>query len=333
MKGSSFSTFFKKNLFAVRKKPDFSLKRSIANAVLWVVSIGLLVITLLGFFSRWWVLAEILVSFRPIYFLFALLLLPIAALSRQTKIATLILLSLLINLSVISPYLGWKSHSKGELRLMLFNADRHTLPWVGILPIVKLIETEQPDIIVLLEIGEAQEKELQDALIATYPHIFAHHDIANDGTMILSKYDIISQKVVLLGAGRLTPIIELNIEHRSVQLICPHPTNALYDINERNVQLEAIANYVATAPTPLILAGDLNVTPWSAWYSAIENGKVRNARHRFGILPSWRTPLPFVYLPLDHVLTSNEFNITSVKLIDGLKSDHFPMTIDIAFIK
>ena len=298
------------------------------------LSISLFLLTTVGFFSRWWVSAEILVSFRPIYLLFTLLLLPIAVLTRQTKTTiVLFLLSLFINLFIIAPYLGWKTPVKGTVRLLLFNADRHRLPWVGISPIITLIETEDPDIIVLLEVGETQANELKEMLIVTYPHNFAHHDIVDDGTLILSKYAILSEKVILLGAGRLTPIVNLNIENHSVQLICPHPTNALYDFKERNIQLEAIANYIAVSPTPLLLAGDLNVTPWSAWYSAIEKNGLKNVRQGFGILASWQTPLPFVKLPLDHVLASREFRVTSVKLIGGLKSDHLPIISDITFIE
>lgn len=125
------------------------------------------------------------------------------------------------------------------------------------------------------------------------------------------------------------PVANFVRDGATFRLIAPHPTNALYDFDERNSQLAAIADYVDSAEMPLIISGDLNVTMWSGWYKAIERAGMQNTRQGFGILPTWQTPLPLITLPIDHILTSTHFATHSIKTIDGLPSDHRPLVVEL----
>ena len=47
-------------------------------------------------------------------------------------------------------------------------------------------------------------------------------------------------------------------------------------------------------PPPTVLIGDLNVTMWANHYKRLERASgLKNARHGFGVQPTWPLFLPF----------------------------------------
>ena len=99
---------------------------------------------------------------------------------------------------------------------------------------------------------------------------------------------------------------------------------------DRNQQLAAIGEYAAQVKNPLIVVGDFNTTMWSPFYkNMVKTGKLRNARSGFGILPTWPTFMPLVYIPIDHFLVSKEIGILKIHTGRNIGSDHLPLITDL----
>ncbi|MGB1253564.1 MAG: endonuclease/exonuclease/phosphatase family protein [Candidatus Promineifilaceae bacterium] len=300
------------------------------NRLLQLALAGLLIVTLATFLERWFWAADLLVSFRPILTLAALVLLIACAISKQRNLILAALLILLINGRDLPPYyLPQTAAEQSNLRLLLYNADRNYLPYVGVDSVVRLINAEQPQVAVLLEVGEAEAAALEAALIDEFPYQHAHQDIPTDGYMILSQLPLVSAETVSIGGGRSAAAFVVEVEGQSVNVVAPHPTNPLWSLEERNQQVLALATWVESAETPLIVAGDLNVTMWSSYYKAVERAGVRNARRGLGIMPTWNSPIPLLTLPIDHILISSEIAVQRLTLAPSLGSDHLPQVADL----
>ena len=283
-------------------------------------------------YLEWWVpVAGLVVSFRPIFALALLPLLLIALVLRQRIIAQLAIVLFTINtIDILLYYIpNALLTDQHNVRLLLYNADRNYLPYVGVGDVVTFLEKEQPQIAVLLEIGTEQAAELQAQ--TEFAHSFAHQDIPTDGFLILSHYPLLSTEVLSIGAGRRAGVVTVQVAEEIVTIIAPHPTNPLWSIEERDGQIAGLAEWVDSAETPLIIAGDLNITPWSARFKAIEkaSANVRHTRYGQGLLPTWTAPIPGLKLPIDHILTSGEIRLHQLSLGDDLGSDHRPLIADL----
>lgn len=105
----------------------------------------------------------------------------------------------------------------------------------------------------------------------------------------------------------------------------------------RNQHLKGLGDYVATlsqqAPNiPVMVAGDLNATPWSPYYQSLITGSgLKDARRGFGLLPSqsnFMPHIPIFAIPIDHSLVSPEMEVSQIYTGPNVGSDHLPLTTD-----
>jgi endonuclease/exonuclease/phosphatase (EEP) superfamily protein YafD len=79
---------------------------------------------------------------------------------------------------------------------------------------------------------------------------------------------------------------------------------------------------------PVLLAGDLNTTPWSPYFQTLEKESgLKNSMKGFGFQPSWAGNA-FLKIPLDHFLHSPEIVIHNRMIGPDVGSDHLPVIID-----
>jgi endonuclease/exonuclease/phosphatase (EEP) superfamily protein YafD len=205
-------------------------------------------------------LQYLIISFCPFFFF----------LIRRQKLGLIIsIVCLLINLAEILPwYLPQSSvvvNGLGgqKLRVLQSNIDKYSYQLAKVIP---MIRSENPDLVVLLEVGKTAAKELK-VLQDILPYSIAHQDVDVDGTAIYSKFPLENTSIKSLGGGRKAVLADITIKGKVISIIAVHPSNAVGKIyvEERNRQLEAIANYTAKVKNPL-LVGDFNVTMWSPYY-------------------------------------------------------------------
>ena len=80
---------------------------------------------------------------------------------------------------------------------------------------------------------------------------------------------------------------------------------------------------------PVLLLGDLNTTPWSFHFQhLLKESGLKNSMKGFGHQPSWPSNIPFLRIPLDHVLHSEEITIHNRMIGRNIGSDHLPVIVD-----
>ena len=306
------------------------LKR-IYQLILLLGAATILFFTLFGYFARWIDFAEFVVSLRPFYFLMGLGILVLGFQQKHKSIMILAGASLLFNGIEFAPYyIPIPKPENYNLTVLFYNVDKIRIPKVGVDEVVELVEAYDSELVVLREVGIKPAGDLTEHFKINYPYTISYQHADHDGVLILSQHPLSNVEITQLGGGRQVVLADIQLDNKTVHLLAPHPTNALFGIEERNQQLIAIKEYIEDYQAPILVVGDLNVTMWSGWYKQIERAGVRNVRYGNGIMPTWRVPgfgfqVPFIYLPLDHILVSNEFEVYSAEALPSPGSDHQPV--------
>lgn len=312
-------------------KPNVSVTGSIAVA-------GLLacLATLAGFAGRFWWGFELATHFRVQYALalggFALILLAL----RQWRWAMLFGAFALLDLAFVMPAFREDDpaapatvESQPTLRALLANVNAENRDSERL---QRLIAISDPDIILLLEATPWLLDRLRD-LGERYPHRAAEPRDDLFGIALFSRHPFARSQIVRFGDAASPPAIVATIAagERAFDLIGVHPWPPVSaELAEgRNEQLGALARRVRQSQAPLLVLGDLNLSPWSPWFARLlADSGLRDSRRGRGIQPSWPAGWWPLWIPIDHVLFSEGIHVRHREIGPAIGSDHYPVIVD-----
>lgn len=295
----------------------------------------LLALSAAGFFGalhRW---PELASHFKVQYLFASAACALLLALLRRWRWALAALACVLLNAALVLPLYLRESGGAGEdagrrrpVKLLLANVNSANADYAAL---VGLARAESPDIVVLQE-ATPQWAAATAALRETLPH--AHVEARPDtfGIVVYSRFPLERAETVHLGAARVPAVVaRVRAGGAAFTLVTAHvypPLPGLYE--GRNEQLEDLAALARRAERPVLLAGDLNASPWSPYFRKFERASgLRNARRGFGVLPTWPTYRPALYVPIDHCLVSPEIRVTRFSTGAAVGSDHLPVVVGV----
>jgi endonuclease/exonuclease/phosphatase (EEP) superfamily protein YafD len=293
----------------------------------------LCVATLFGFAGRQSWFLDLFSHFRVQYLVLLTLSGIVLLAARHHKTASIFLVFALINLVQISPlYLEVQKTPPANsmtLRVALINVNTK---FGDAAKVSEFIRKADPDLLVLQETSSKWLKDLA-WLHTPYPHSLAEPRDDNFGIAVFSKLPFARSEVVnLLENGVPSIIAEVTTQHGELHILATHPLPPVnYEYARwRNAQLEQLPRYV-NATKPTLLIGDLNLTPWSSHFRMLlQQTGLHDSARGFGVQPSWPNNNPFLRIPLDHVLHSPGIVVLHREIGPDVKSDHFPLIVDIA---
>lgn len=191
---------------------------------------------------------------------------------------------------------------------------------------VNVIRKHNPDVVGIVELSRDWKRKLAKEL-KDYPYVAVEERFGGLG--IYSRYPLEGTQV--LSSGNIErPRIRttLLLPDQKVTLILAHVARPKRNYTIRNLDFKAVTAEAASAPRPMILFGDLNCTPWSAYFQKLlAQGKLRDSENGFGVQPTWspRGWVPFV--PIDHFLTSLDVKTVHREVGPDVGSDHLPVFV------
>jgi Uncharacterized protein conserved in bacteria len=191
---------------------------------------------------------------------------------------------------------------------------------------IKVIRKHDPDVVGIVELSRDWKRKLAKEL-KDYPYVAVEERFG--GLAIYSRYPLEGTQV--LSSGNIErPRIKttLLLPEQKVTLILAHVARPKRNYTIRNLDFKAVTAEAASAPRPMILFGDLNCTPWSAYFQKLlAQGKLRDSENGFGVQPTWspRGWVPFV--PIDHFLTSLDVKTVHREVGPDVGSDHLPVFV------
>lgn len=288
-----------------------------------------------GFLGRFWWWFDLLSHFRVQYFLGLTVIAILLALFRKKRAALIFGVFALLNLILTLPlYFGRDGDVQGDaktFRALLINVNTANRQYNRV---KKFISETDADFIVVEEINSIWLEHLKE-LSNSYHHVEARTREDNFGIGMFSKHSFSRSGIVYIGSADVPSVFgEFEIEGKRIFVLGTHPLppgSAEYS-RYRNNQLAEIPRVLNDFSCPIILLGDLNVTPWCHYFrKLLRDSGLKNSGAGWGIQPTWPTYFLPLRIPIDHCLVSSGITITGRKIGPHLGSDHYPVIVDCAY--
>jgi endonuclease/exonuclease/phosphatase (EEP) superfamily protein YafD len=189
------------------------------------------------------------------------------------------------------------------------------------------LATQPADFLVIQEVTEAWAAELEAQTAYPYRHVLSREDPY--GLALLSRWPMESVTLVdLAGDGLPSFAGILDAGGQRIRFLGLHThwplTPAL--AAARDEALRGAAGLASTADLPVVLLGDLNVTPDSpAFRRLLDEAGLRDVMHGRGWRPTWLAEFWPLALRIDHVLVSSGLCVEHAEVGPALGSDHRPV--------
>jgi endonuclease/exonuclease/phosphatase (EEP) superfamily protein YafD len=281
--------------------------------------------------AGWWWPFELLSHFRVHYIW---LLTPLTAglfVAKRYRVALVTGCCLIWNLVLVAPDFWGSSalvDSSVHLRVMSANVHTSNRDYERFLQTVRAAD---PDVLLVMEIDERWLQAMEE-LRDDYPHGTSAPRADNFGIGLFSKLPVEAPQVKYVGSAGV-PSIQgcLKVGDEKVNIVGTHPLPPMGRNSAlRNEQLSAIADLAAGINGPVIVAGDLNTTPWSPFFrKLLKRSGTRDSRRGFGVQPTWPSHWGSAGIPIDHVLVSDEIHVKDRHVGPAFGSDHRAVVVDL----
>ena len=194
--------------------------------------------------------------------------------------------------------------------------------------LLRLVETRQPDVLLLLEVDKGWEEALLP-LAKRYPYKLAEPVPNTYGMILMSRLPMEGQIRHLLQAG--VPSAHARIRLRDGQIVNfhglhPEPPWPGDDSGERDAELVKVGREVRNDGRATIVMGDLNDVAWSRTSRLFKKvAGMNDPRVGRGFYPTFNANYPLLRWPLDHLFVSPHFELMRIDLLPDIGSDHFPI--------
>ena len=224
----------------------------------------------------------------------------------------------------------------GDVTLLLANVLRRNPDSARLCALAKRTD---PDLIALVE----PDQRWLDDMTACMPalHYVGTGRDDNFGIALLSRWPIecasgampseLSPCVHAIGSPFPTIVATVKIDSAvATTLIVTHPIPPIareLAISNR-AQMDEIALRIASTQGPVVVAGDLNATPWSgALRRFVARAGLHDSRPWYAYHASWPASLGPLGIPIDHVLGNRQVVFTNRIVASEIGSDHLPVVV------
>lgn len=256
---------------------------------------------------------------------------------RRLRLALPVLLAAFLSASALPPLLeraappsaaasGAVKLRVASLNVLFLNHDYdRVLEW---------LRRERPAVVVLVETTPGWRRALA-GLRGLYPvQHFAHAPRWRSGVLLLARVPVRDVRTLeITPRSKPAVLATLGLPGRTVRVLGVHLTWPLGpEVSRlRARELQWIARLAREAEDPLVVAGDLNLSPFSpAFGQLLREGRLANAAAGRGWQPTWPAFLPPAGIQIDHLLLRGPVEALDFRRGPRLGSDHLPIVAELA---
>ena len=225
------------------------------------------------------------------------------------------------------------AQSDRRLRLMMTNVlmeNRQGERWLSV------VREADPDVIIAVETDQWWADTIAE-LDDDYPYKAEQPQDDTYGMVVRSRLPL-SDVVVRHLTEPEVPSLFLKATLPSgedVRLVFLHPRPPRPDIGQgshlRDAELIKAAGLIQDYAEPVIVAGDMNDVAWSHTTNLFQDvSDLLDPRVGRGVFNTFHAEHWWLRYPLDHVFHSDDFALISMRRLDAIGGDHFPMLVDLA---
>ena len=137
---------------------------------------------------------------------------------------------------------------------------------------------------------------------------------------------------VRVGPVSRYPSIRIDFEGQTVDLIGIHPLSPVRPgrAHLRDLVMAEMAQWVADRPGEVVVAGDINASPFSSVYRAfVEDSGLHSSIDGFGWQATWPAVPSLLQIPIDHIFLSDGLTTVEREVGGRASSDHSVLIADI----
>lgn len=192
--------------------------------------------------------------------------------------------------------------------------------------LIEYVEEVDPDFVLLIEANQNWKIKILP-LEQKFQSMIAEIRNDNFGIVFLSKHPFTSSRIQSFSKKEIpSTIAQMRIDEKELTVIGTHtlPPTSQNFWDDRNFHLTGLKNKLDQSDSPLIVAGDLNVSPWSSYGSILlGSGDYFDIYDAF--IPTWPADLYPMSITLDYVLYNKFIEKISYQVGKNLGSDHLPV--------
>lgn len=321
----------KKNLYLIA---FLNLNRVVIRVTLSLLLLAVCVVSIAAFFSDAHAALEYLSHLRPVWCLGVAVLTTLLLAVKCRRMALLGAIVLAVNLVPIAKLYvpTWTRAGSGDEKITLLQLNvwggRNKHPALA----VDAIKFADADIVGISEATSTWLTYLKKCL-PEYPYVIAEDRFG--GIAVFSKRPLADARIKYYSTIRRPRVqARFSIGDRKVTLLFIHPVTPFHGVDLRNGEFDEVAEdavKVNEAGEPLIIAGDFNCTPWSAYFDKLaRDARVEDTEKGYGVQPTWNAHWKVPIFPIDHCLASADF-VTVRRIIGGkIGSDHLPVLTELS---
>ncbi len=300
--------------------------------LLWFGMWSALIVSFMGLLAPFVPFLDIVNHFRPFLVVGIVLLAGLSYGMGLQKLAKGAMIIVIVNSFLLLPALfnqaeqttetfsqGKKKHSLTLLTMNMWGRNKSPQK------VIDLILEQNPDIVMLQEFFAFHANAILPVLKKHYPYVYSCSGERSCNLAIASKtkWDSVSH---VGWTPEQPPLIDAVFSDKHILV-----THTAYPFHPQKQQSDMawLAKYIKQTAhnLPVIIGGDLNLSPWS-WKMFQFQYNTGLRRHTTFLL-SWPAHQFWPFVQLDHILTTPMFKTLSVKTLSGVGSDHLPVLVKI----
>ena len=198
--------------------------------------------------------------------------------------------------------------------------------------VADFVQREKPDAVAMSEMTAEWRRALA-GLDKIYPHHYQTIGVGGRGMTFWTRLPMKDVSVLPIGV-RQEPAIQatLEVQGRDVRIFAVHTTwpMAPASAGRRNQQLVLLAERARAVTLPLVVMGDMNITPFSPHFQQmLADGGLRSAADGFGWQTTWPSFFPPAGIQIDHALVNSRVSVEHFTRGATTGSDHLPIVADL----
>lgn len=298
-----------------------------------LISVGLIPL-LVGYLGKLNWMFDVFSHFRVYYILYFLFLGLIALLFKKKKEAIAsAFLALLLMLTLAKFYLPNPGFTNEEgLKVTSINLLSSNQEYEKVIDFIKEGDF---DVIFFQELNNAWEENLKQ-LQNEYPTNYMYPRNDNFGIGVFSRIPFYHIEKIDFSSSKIPSLlVSTSYKNQKLHILNTHPLPPIreYYFDSRNQQFKNLNAYVETFEGELLLLGDLNSTNFSPNFDLLlQNGRLRDSRKGFGLLPTWNAHWSLISITLDHALVTDGIEVINRGIGESIGSDHLPITIEVGVL-